>query len=689
LVHPPPAAVCLLGVPIDATQINIDRAKWFPDAVIPGLKPYGMETVPGFRLLPGMVMPPTWQPTPGEPNPYEDPQWRLDHKAYARRLRDEVRPEIHERGNRDPNFAHIERLKCADDPNYFGMVYGWIQDPQPLPDEEQDKPYAKFAYQCDNTTTQQQMLGLPRSRRMKLWRDKSRQLGISWDDEHFDTWFYLWLKGQIKIVSRSEKWVDNGSSVEAMMGKIKYILIKIGEHTPYLLPEGYSVTQLLSPPNYKHLNLINPVSGAAVFGEATTAKVARGGTYTYGRADEDGFIPNLDQTLTSMQGSCPRIFLASTATFEEGEAHFAGWQAAKEQEPDTVREYNWHQNAYLDLQWERDLLASAKTDAARQGVMREAFRDPFAGASNFVYPEARDIPDVNQPYIPEEPLDIIMDPAGAGDDFAFFAAQATALDGTPGCHILWSHQEQFPNPLRVAHIATGIWPERGDECWPWQPDTTQRQIGELLYALWVDDREVRWFSDPAGDQVHSKASFLTMFRDLTRELRTREYERLKAINIALDEAGKPPRPLPTPYPIAPKFKAIKQHRLFGDREYALRPLIPHITCQAGVPSARWVAECLRRTSNNELTKSAVTEPRRKHDQYSHHASNCENYALYFRYRFVDPLDTKGMRKLQRDLGLRPGPGKGAIPKGFGLNRNVGLPNPNRGLPSRVAPGGWR
>jgi hypothetical protein len=338
-----------------------------------------METVPGFRLRPGMVMPPTWQPTPGEPNPYEDPQWRLDHKAYARRLRDEVRPEIHERGRRDPNFAHIERLKCADDPNYFGMVYGWIQDPQPLPDEEQDKPYAKFAYQCDNTDLQRHALTLPRSQRTKWWRTKSRQLGISWDDEHFDTWFYLFMKGLVKIVSRSEEWVDNGTSTQAMMGKIKYILTKISEHSPYILPTGYTILELLSPPNYKHRNLINPVTGTSILGESTTAKVARGGTYTYGRPDEDAFIPKLDQTLTSMQGSCPQIFLASTEDFGEGMSHFEGWQAAKTQAPETVREYNWHQNAYLDTAWERDLLASAKTEEQRLGIMREVFRDPFAG----------------------------------------------------------------------------------------------------------------------------------------------------------------------------------------------------------------------------------------------------------------------------------------------------------------------
>jgi hypothetical protein len=651
-----------------------------------------METVPGFRLLPGLVMPPTWQPTPGEQNPYEDPQWRLDHKAYARRLRDEVRPEIHERGRRDPTFAHIERLKCADDPNYFGMVYGWIQDPQPLPDEEQDKPYAKFAYQCDNTDLQRHALSLPRSQRTKWWRTKSRQLGISWDDEHFDTWFYLFMKGLVKIVSRSEEWVDNGTSTQAMMGKIKYILTKISEHSPYVLPTGYTILELLSPPNYKHRNLINPVTGTSILGESTTAKVARGGTYTYGRPDEDAFIPKLDQTLTSMQGSCPQIFLASTEDFGEGMSHFEGWQAAKTQAPETVREYNWHQNAYLDVAWERDLLASAKTEEQRLGIMREVFRDPFAGFGDWVYPEARAIPEKALAYDPATPLDITMDPAGTGDDFALLAAQATAFDGEEGFHVLWSYQKRLPNPLRIAHIATGIWPEPGDACYPWEPETDERQIGQFLYTAWRDNREVRWFSDPAGDQVHSGASFLMMFKKLTGELRVREYERLKAESIAREEAGGAPLSLPIPREIGPKFKMIKKHRLFGDREFAARQYMNHVTVQAGVPSAIWVRECMAMTSYNALSQHAVTEPKRKHDQYSHIASCFENYCLYYRYRHIDPLDTRGLHanaKLPNPLGHRPGPGA-AVPTRFGLNRTIGLPNPNRGLPnSRVAPGGWR
>lgn len=682
---------------MDNLRHDIDTSVTFPDFIIPGLKPWGIERVPGWRALPGVTIPTGWRPTPGQPS-FEDPTWRDDHKQMAHELCDNVRPAIHALGNSDPEFAALERIRIARDPNYFGMVYGWIEDPQPLPDEEQDKPYAKFAYQCDNTKVMHDWIFQDRKIKKKIWRTKSRQLGISWDDEIFDTWFYLTQNGKVKLTSRSDRWVDNGLSTEAMMGKIKYNLKKIAEHSPYILPldaygQPYSILKLLARPNYKHNNLINPETGAEILGEPTTAKVGRGGTYTYGRVDEDAFIPNLNDLLTSMQGSCPRIFLASTEHFDEGFDHFEGWQAAKREDaanpdsdlPPTCREYNWHQNRYLDLEWEQRLLASAITEEQKQGIAREVFRDPFAGFGQWVYPEACEWKEVSRPYRANEPLDITMDPAGTGDDFALLAAQATSDNGQAGMHILWTYQKQLPNPLRIAHMATGIWPEPGDDCYPWVPDTEERLIGEWMYAAWLDGREVRWFSDPAGDQIHSRASFITMFQELTRDLRIRECAKLEAIHQALVEDGQESKAPPAPGPITVRFKAIKAHRLFADREYALRALMNHVTVQTGVASAVWAKECAGRTSYNELTPSAVTDPKRKHDRYSHITSCLENYALYFRYRFVDPLDLKGAaKKLQDALGPRGLPlgfGK-RVPSGLG-NRKVALP-PGRARPNQAA-----
>src|SRR5215217_3397507 len=133
---------------MDSGRLDIDTSAWWPDAYIPALKPYGLDRVPGFRLLPGKKMPPKWRPTPGERNPYEDTRWRGEHKDWTRALVDEVRPYIHRRGNASPEVAAIERMLCAQDYNYFGAAYGYIFDPKPRDDEPMRKPYAKFAYQC-------------------------------------------------------------------------------------------------------------------------------------------------------------------------------------------------------------------------------------------------------------------------------------------------------------------------------------------------------------------------------------------------------------------------------------------------------------------------------------------------------------------------------------------------------------
>jgi hypothetical protein len=308
-----------------------------------------------------------------------------------------------------------------------------------------------------------------------------------------------------------------------------------------------------------------------------------------------------------------------------------------------------------------------------------------------VYPEARDLPDANQPYRPDEPLDTTIDAAGAGDDMALMACQPTALDGNEGFHVLFGYERTMPNPEWLAHVLTGIWPERGDSCWGLQPDIEEQELGRFYYDAWLWGRELRFFMDPAADQIHSRGSYWTMLRDKTKDLRQREYERLLAINLTWESVGQHGGPLPVPKPIAPKFEIIKKHRLMGDREFMLRKYIRFVTFQTGVKSAARVRECWGRTRYNDLADRAVTEPKRRHDQYSHHASNGEHYAIYYHYHFVDPLDSKQMRTLQKNLGLRT-PGSRATPKGFGKSVVPSGFHQSRTLPgSRPAPiqEGWR
>jgi hypothetical protein len=317
-------------------KLDIDTSVWWPDAFIPALQPYGLERVPGFRLKPGKKMPAGWRPTPGEQNPYEDTAWRAEHKDWRIELVDEVRPHIHKKGNGDQKFAAIERMLCAQDPNYFGAVYGHIFDPKAKADEPMRKPFAKFAYQCHNTSAMFEEIKKPH--RSFLWRPKSRQLGISVDDEMFDTHFYLWGEGQAKLGSRNEKLVYNGRSYEAMFGKIIYNLQKLDEFTPYLLPAGYSAAKLLRRPWFRDMTLINPITGTALIGESTTKELARGGTYTFARLDESGFMENLADIITSVQEAALHIFLAST---ERANEYLEMWQAAKRELPKSIYEFNW------------------------------------------------------------------------------------------------------------------------------------------------------------------------------------------------------------------------------------------------------------------------------------------------------------------------------------------------------------
>jgi hypothetical protein len=191
---------------------------------------------------------------------------------------------------------------------------------------------------------------------------------------------------------------------------------------------------------------------------------------------------DLDDALTSVGQATPHVFPAGTESLENGDEWLALWQAAKREKPASVMELNWHQNAYCDTAWELDLLGNAITKHQQEGVMREAFRDPFAGFGTWCYPEARSLPDANQPYRGDEPLDLTIDP-GPGDITAIMAAQATAIDGQEGFHVLWSLEREMPNPEWIAHILTGIWPQRGDACYGMQPDPRKRRSAASLRVL--------------------------------------------------------------------------------------------------------------------------------------------------------------------------------------------------------------
>src|SRR6187551_1257249 len=95
-------------------------------AFIPGLEPYGLAIVPGYRTK-AVVEP------DGSIREVEDQAWRDEWFAWRDRL-NALRLDIHYGlAVAPPDIRHKELELCAKDPAYWLAIYGWIDEPRPRP----------------------------------------------------------------------------------------------------------------------------------------------------------------------------------------------------------------------------------------------------------------------------------------------------------------------------------------------------------------------------------------------------------------------------------------------------------------------------------------------------------------------------------------------------------------------------
>src|SRR5688500_15263000 len=97
------------------TEVDVDVNRWFPDAEIPFLKPYGLERVPGYRL---------------DANGDEDESWRIDWFDWRDGV-SEVRERKHAKNETSQAHREREKILAYNCPHYFKAIYGWIAEPRP------------------------------------------------------------------------------------------------------------------------------------------------------------------------------------------------------------------------------------------------------------------------------------------------------------------------------------------------------------------------------------------------------------------------------------------------------------------------------------------------------------------------------------------------------------------------------
>lgn len=112
---------------------------------------------------------------------------------------------------------------------------------------------------------------------------KSRDMGASWLLAAVSVWGWLFRGWQTLLVSRVEDGVDRPGDPDSLFWKVDYLL---ETQPPWLLPGEVGGLLKRGSDTRQHMMLRNPVSGATIAGQASTAHVGRGGRRTMVLFDE-------------------------------------------------------------------------------------------------------------------------------------------------------------------------------------------------------------------------------------------------------------------------------------------------------------------------------------------------------------------------------------------------------------------
>jgi hypothetical protein len=112
---------------------------------------------------------------------------------------------------------------------------------------------------------------------------KSRDMGASWLLAAVASWGWLFKGWQALLVSRVEDGVDRPGDPDSLMWKVDFLL---QSQPPWLLPGAADELLRRGSDTRQHMMLRNPLSGATIAGQASTAHVGRGGRRTLILFDE-------------------------------------------------------------------------------------------------------------------------------------------------------------------------------------------------------------------------------------------------------------------------------------------------------------------------------------------------------------------------------------------------------------------
>ena len=179
------------------------------------------------------------------------------------------------------------RIAFSEDFGLWLRLTGWTYrvkqtDPvtgRELPSEKSHHPFVLWP--CQERAAGE-ILGAVKDGRDVVIR-KSRDMGASWLMAAVAVWGWMFHGWQGLLVSRVEDGVDKPSDPDSLFWKLDYIL---ETQPPWLLPAPAERLVKRGTDCRQHMMLRNPVSGATITGQASTAHVGRGGRRTFVMFDE-------------------------------------------------------------------------------------------------------------------------------------------------------------------------------------------------------------------------------------------------------------------------------------------------------------------------------------------------------------------------------------------------------------------
>lgn len=464
---------------------------------------------------------------------------------------------------------------------YFANTFGWIYEPR-NDDVTARSPMILYPRQALLLLARDACMRRPKGQYSSMAIPKSRGVGASWM-ACLDQWWRWRFKTtfQGRFVSRVEDLVDGVGNSDSIFWKLDYI----SDNAPaWILPKGYSTQRGTS--TRAHMKMVNPETGSAIIGEATTSGIGVGGRATCYDVDEAARIRSLQSVAGQLSETTNHRFFTSTHNIDISEDFWhmchatGGWEASP-----VIFAMPWDCVPGRDEAW---LIETRKT-MTNEMFQREVMMNPHAGISTWVYPVAKTMSLTDRAWNPASGLGLTGMDDGYDDDFAIVWAQWDRASGK--LIVLDSYQNSHKPISFYGSLLRGI----PDNHYVWDQEALRLMAWIRRYQLWQNIH----VGDRHGDNF-----------DLTSG--TSPWKKLQ------EEFG---------IPVLPSSHVNNDHK---SRRDALSEALTRIEF-ASTPGAHAALEAIannRFPAKKEGSEFAAEHRKPIHDQTSHLTTTMEYLAMY-------------------------------------------------------------